>query len=133
MNERGKRVHPTKYPPADKELTVGIERRQFPRVEVEWPVTMLTSKGPIEGEVMNVSLGGAFIYCKEQPNTNETFRMVIKVPHQRQFVRATARIARSNIYDSDDPDTLPGIGVRFVEISEDDLQYIRDVVSKHQE
>jgi c-di-GMP-binding flagellar brake protein YcgR len=112
---------------------VGIERRQFPRVEVEWPVTMLTSLGPIEGEVMNVSLGGAFIYCQEQPKANETFRMVIKVPHQRQFVRASARIARSNIYDPDDPETLPGIGVRFVEISEDDLQYIRDVVAKHQE
>jgi hypothetical protein len=91
---------------------------------------MLTSQGPIEGEVKNVSLGGAFIYCQEHPDANEIFRMVIRVPHHRQFLRATVRMARSNIYDPDDENSLPGIGVRFVEISDDDLQYIREIVSE---
>ena len=111
---------------------MGRERRQFPRVEVTWPVTMLTAQGPIEGEVMNVSLGGAFIHCDEEPDANESFRMLIKVPDPRQFLRATARVARSNIYNPDDADELPGIGVRFVEISEDDRQYIGEVVAKAQ-
>lgn len=111
---------------------MGKERRQFPRVKVTWPVTMLTTQGPIEGEVMNISLGGAFVHCHEQPDFNETFRMVIKIPHSRQFLRATARMARSSIYNPDDADELPGIGIRFVEISEDDRQYIREVVAKPQ-
>lgn len=93
---------------------------------------MLTAQGPIEGEVMNVSLGGAFVHCQEEPDSNEIFRMVIKVPDSRQLLRATARVARSNIYDPDDAHELPGIGVRFVEISEDDRQYIREVVAKAQ-
>jgi hypothetical protein len=101
-------------------------------VEVTWPVTLLTSQGPIQGEVMNISLGGAFVYCNEQPDLNETFRMIIKIPHSRQFIRATARMARSNIYNPDDADELFGIGVRFVEISDDDRQYIREVVAKEQ-
>jgi hypothetical protein len=41
-------------------------------------------------------------------------------------------VARSNIYDPDDADELLGIGVRFVDISEDDRQYIREVVAKAQ-
>ena len=93
---------------------------------------MLTEQGPIEGEIINVSLGGAFVYCHKEPDANEIFRMVIKVPDSRQILRATSRVARSNIYDPDYADELPGIGVRFVEISEDDRQYIRKVVAKAQ-
>jgi c-di-GMP-binding flagellar brake protein YcgR len=111
---------------------VGKEKRQFPRFEVDWPVTMLTTQGPIEGEVVNVSLGGAFILCQKEPKANEVFRLVIKIPHHRQILRATARIARSRIYGPDNEDSLSGIGVRFVEIADDDLQYIRELVAGQQ-
>lgn len=111
---------------------MGREKRQFPRVEVSWPVTMLTAQGPIQGEVTNISLGGAFVHCLEEPDSHEPFRMVITVPDSRQFLRATARVARSNIYNPDNSDELPGIGVRFVDISEDDRQYIREVLAKAQ-
>ena len=93
---------------------------------------MLTGKGPIHGEIFNISLGGAFVHCLKEPDANEAFRMVITVPDSRQLLRATARVARSNIYNPDDADELPGIGVRFVDISEEDRQYIREVVSKAQ-
>jgi c-di-GMP-binding flagellar brake protein YcgR len=93
---------------------------------------MLTAQGPIHGEVINISLGGAFVHCLKEPDANEPFRMVIAVPDSRQFLRATARVARSNIYNPDDADELPGVGVRFVDISEDDRQYIREVVAKEQ-
>ena len=93
---------------------------------------MLTAKGPIQGEVINISLGGAFVHCPEEPDPNEPFRMIITLPDSRQFIRATARVARSSIYNPDDADELIGIGVRFVDISEDDRQYIREVVAKAQ-
>ena len=92
---------------------------------------MLTSKGPIEGEIMNISLGGAFVSCEEQPDYSEKFRMVMRIPHPRQFIRATVRIARSKTYDPNGLYGPIGIGVRFVEISEDDLRYIREVVGGH--
>ena len=111
---------------------MGTEKRQFPRVKVSWPVTMLTAQGPIEGEVKNISLGGAFVHCQEQPESNETFRMIIKIPHSRQFLRASARVARSNIYNPDGTDEPRGIGVRFVEISDDGRKYIREVVAWQQ-
>jgi c-di-GMP-binding flagellar brake protein YcgR len=111
---------------------VGRERRQFPRIEVDWPVTMLTSQGPIEGEVVNISLGGAFILCQNEPKSNEVFRLVINISHHRQILRATARVARSSIYNPDGENSLSGIGVRFVEISDNDLQYIRQLVAEQQ-
>ena len=93
---------------------------------------MLTARGPIHGEVTNVSLGGAFVHCLEEPDSNESFRMIITVPDSRKFLRATARVARSNIYKPDEADELPGIGVRFVDISEDDRRYIREMLVKAQ-
>ena len=93
---------------------------------------MLTAHGPIQGEITNISLGGAFVHCLEEPDSHEPFRMVINIPDSRQILRATARVARSNIYNPDDPDELPGIGVRFVDISDNDRQYIREVVAKVQ-
>ena len=111
---------------------MGEDKRQFPRVEVTWPVTMLTAQGPIEGEVNNISLGGAFVHCQEQPESNCPFRMSIKGPSSRQGLRASDRVARSNIYNPEGSDEPRGIGVRFVEISDDDRQYIREVVAEQQ-
>jgi hypothetical protein len=47
-------------------------------------------------------------------------------------LRASARVARSNIYNPEGTDEPIGIGVRFVEISDDDRQYIRTVVAGQQ-
>ena len=37
--------------------TVKVERRQHPRTDVNWPVTMETSDGTLETNVTNISLG----------------------------------------------------------------------------
>ncbi|NIR13413.1 MAG: PilZ domain-containing protein, partial [Desulfobacterales bacterium] len=43
--------------------TTGIERRQHPRVVVNWPVIMKSTQGFMAGETKDVSNGGAFISC----------------------------------------------------------------------
>lgn len=104
-----------------------LEKRRYPRAEVSWPVTILTASGPIEGEVRNVSLGGAFISCSEQPGLRETFRLVIKVPFERQYLLAKGKVARSNLYDPDE--RLRGVAVRFTELSDRDRELLTRVVA----
>ena len=44
------------------------DRRQYSRVEVYyWQVIMLTSKQSIDGEIKDISIGGALIICNEIP------------------------------------------------------------------
>ena len=43
----------------------GIERRLRPKVEVSWPVTMLTSEGSMQGETRDISMQGG-IYLLRQ-------------------------------------------------------------------
>jgi hypothetical protein len=37
------------------------EKRHYPRVEITWPVTVITPNGPKVGRIQNISLGGALI------------------------------------------------------------------------
>lgn len=106
-----------------------LEKRRYPRAAVNWPVTLLTASGPIEGEVKNISPGGAFVTCSEQPGLNETFRLVIKVPFERQYLLASGRVARSSLYAPDDRGLLRGVAVRFTEISENDRHLLNQVVA----
>jgi len=106
-----------------------VEKRRYPRAEVNWPVTILTTSGPIEGEVRNISPGGAFISCSGQPSLHETFRLVIKIPFERQYLLAKGRVARSNLYDPDDRSLSRGVAVRFTEISESDRELLSRIVA----
>ena len=110
-------------------MAAEVEKRRYPRAEVNWPVTILTASGPIEGEVRNISSGGAFISCSEQPGLHETFRLVIKVPFERQYLLAKGKVARSNLYDPDDRTLLRGVAVRFTEISERDRELLNRMVA----
>jgi hypothetical protein len=110
-------------------MAAELEKRRYPRAEVNWPVTILTASGPIEGEVRNISPGGAFISCGEQPGLHETFRLVIKVPFERQYLLAKGKVARSTLYDPDDRALLRGVAVRFTEISQSDRELLNRVVS----
>ena len=110
-------------------MAAEAEKRRYPRAEVNWPVTILTASGPIEGEVRNISPGGAFISCSEQPGLHETFRLVIKVPFERQYLLAKGKVARSNLYDPDDRTLLRGVAVRFTDISESDRELLNRMVA----
>ena len=58
----------------------GRERRLQPRVEVRWPVTMLTSEGSMQGETRDISMQGAFIFCDKPLPLSERFVLSVKAP-----------------------------------------------------
>jgi len=101
-----------------------IERRMFQRAEIKWPVTMQTSQGLIEGKSRNLGAGGAYIYCHQTPKSSELIGLTIKPP-DRPSLQITAEVLWKGKV------VPPGIGVRFVEISEDDSQFLYNVVSNH--
>ena len=55
-----------------------MERRKLDRVEVRWPVTMITDRGAVEGEVRNVTVEGVFIQSLEKLALNEIYRLFMK-------------------------------------------------------
>ena len=101
-----------------------LERRMFQRAEIKWPVAIQTSQGLIEGKTGNLGAGGAYIYCDQTPKHGELIGLIIKPP-DRPSLQITAEVLWKGKV------VPPGIGVGFVEISEDDCQFLYNVVSNH--
>jgi len=90
----------------------GKERRLQPRVEVNWPVTMLTAEGTIPGETRDISMQGAFIYCEKPLPLSERFVLSVKAP--AASMQVMAQVVWSNNSGSAKQEEPSGIGVRFI-------------------
>ncbi len=103
---------------------VGEQNRLSFRIKVDWPVTLETARGSVEGKTRDISAGGAHIRCTQYLQLNEPVFMTIKAP-DIEPMKVTAIVIWS---DSKDESNRPRvIGVRFTEISLADLKYLEKV------
>ena len=105
------------------------EQRIAPRAKIKWPVIVQKSTGVIEGVTLNISSTGVFIGCRRPLRLNEVFDMVITAPDQDIGVKA--EVVWSNKYGPDDQITPRGMGVRFLDISEENQSFIAKAVNQH--
>ncbi|MGD8531463.1 MAG: PilZ domain-containing protein [Syntrophobacterales bacterium] len=105
------------------------EQRIAPRAKIKWPVIVQKSTGVIEGVTLNISSTGVFIGCRRPLRLNEVFDMVITTPEQD--IGAKAEVVWSNKYGPDDHITPRGMGVRFLDISEENQRFISKAVNQH--
>lgn len=108
------------------------EQRRHPRVNIKWPVKMETNRGVSEARTRDLSLGGAFISCREPFPMGQTFRLTFEAPDKEpQTVTAEVVWSSSNVLD--DRIVNRGMGIRFVEISDEIQQFLNEAISEHPE
>lgn len=95
------------------------ERREHPRTEVSWPVSMITTQGLFEGEIKDVSKGGALIRCAELPITDEPLKLSIEISDHLLSISAIVEKVRLNLDDSDKALPSYDMAVRFLGINAD--------------
>jgi hypothetical protein len=103
------------------------EKRRHSRTELKWPVIVQHAEGDMEGETLNFSTLSAFISCSKPLKLNEVFDMTIDAPNRRLSVNA--EVIWSNIHGRDDEITPRGMGVRFLNIDNEDQQFIAKVIA----
>jgi hypothetical protein len=105
-------------------------RREYSRIEVSWPVSIFTSAGLIDGQIRNISIGGALINCKSLPDLDETFKLTIEIPQYFFPVEARVKKVRLNIYDSEGSNESPSydLAVRFMDMSEADSKVFHEAI-----
>ena len=103
----------------EKSLVPKQEKRSHSRVEVTWPVNILTSRGLVEGEIKDISKGGALIHCKKLPETDRTLELNIEIPDHLMKISATVEKVRLNIDDTDKVFPSYDLAVRFLGIDID--------------
>ena len=110
-------------------MAAGEEGRGGPRVKINWPVTVKTPHGSMDGVTLDLGTDGAFVSCAKPLKLNEVFDMVITAPDQP--IIAKAEVIWSNIYGPDDDITPRGMGVRFLKISGDHRKVIARLALEH--
>ena len=105
------------------------ERRKYQRATVKLPVVIMTGDGLVDGEIQDLSLGGAFIHCLEMPNPWDNFSMVITA--EGRLISVTAAVVWTGTQRSSSKNVLGGIGVRFKKIFINDRPFLKDMITKH--
>jgi hypothetical protein len=104
------------------------ERRKAPRINVNWPVTLITSQGTIEGESRNITPSGVFVHCKKKLPEDEVYQMIIKLPNGKQII-VKGQMMWSNLNGREDTGALVDMGFSFIKMSDEDQKVLRTVIS----
>ena len=108
------------------------ERRKYPRTKVVCPVIMENNRNIMSGETQDISAGGAYIRCRSRPKHPE-INMLISISLLSPRIRAMGEVVRSEALDSVKEGYHYGVGVRFIAISDTDLEIISTKVAEHLE
>ena len=103
------------------------ENRIYPRGELTWPISAQAGGSVIEGVTRNIGVSGAYVCCARPLRLNEVFDMVINTPDKPLNIKA--EVVWSNIYGPDDKINPRGMGVRFIEISDEARRLITHEVT----
>jgi len=104
------------------------ERRKAPRINVNWPVTLITSQGTIEGESRNITPNGVFIHCKKKLPEDEAYQLIIKLPNGKQII-VKGQMMWSNLNGREDTGALVDMGFSFIKMADEDQKVLRTVIS----
>jgi DNA-directed RNA polymerase subunit RPC12/RpoP/c-di-GMP-binding flagellar brake protein YcgR len=108
---------------------MAVEKRCHPRVEISWPVTVVTDEGIISGRAENLSFVGTLIRCSEILELLYDFRLVFR-PAELQFLVTTAeRVWSSTIISNNSASHL--MGVRFTYIPEHERRVFSRTIFSH--
>jgi c-di-GMP-binding flagellar brake protein YcgR len=109
----------------------GKEKRGSHRSDIRWPVSLVTDQGTIQGEIVNISLAGAFLLCEQPLASNQRFGLIIRTP-DRSPVEMTGEVVRSNIPDPEGKERECKAGIRFVDVSEEKERELYKAIREEQ-
>ena len=104
-------------------------KREYTRVQVSWPVTMLTRKKMLVGEIKDISVSGALIRCEELPSPEETLELSIEVA-DLSYVSALVENVRFTVDDSHGDSLAYELAVRFTEMAEDERKMLHNAIEQ---
>ncbi len=98
-------------------------RRQAARYAVELDVTIASDHNFYAGFIENLSAGGVFMATHIIKPVGETMDIVVNLPNRDEPVRARGEVRWVREFN-EFSNVPPGLGLRFVEISSDDVAAI---------
>lgn len=118
----------------ESKMFTKCDKRQYDRMCISLPVFIETSNGFLEGEVENISVGGAFIKCTNSLSIGEIIYIAIaKIPELHRHLLAKAQLIWKNNAGCNNGGMSQGLGVKFTKFDEVDQEVILALVSNGSE
>ena len=105
------------------------DHRAHPRANLRWPVSVQLSGTVTEGVTKDISEGGAYVCCANPLGPNEVLDMVINAPDK--LLNVKAEVVWASMSGLDDEITPRGMGVRFLNIGNEEKTIIAEAVAEH--
>ena len=105
------------------------DRRRYRRAKIKLPVVRMAAEALVDGEILDLSLGGAFIRCSTMPNGKDNFHMVISA--KGRLISLTGEMVWKDVQKFNNQTTFRGMGVRFSQLLIGDRQFLQDVIARH--
>ena len=105
-----------------------MKRRELLRLSVTWPLTIKTESGEADGETVNITGEGMFLYCAERLREGAVYPVTIKLPEK--LLEMTGKVTWSNLDNCKALNFTPAMGFYFIRIDEDkDRQSLREAIA----
>ena len=106
------------------------EKRQHPRVTTAWPAVLEPPYEPLEVQLKDISLGGAFVVCRKPLPLKEKIRLCLKIPDQEELL-LNAQVVWSNSNVPQEKVINRGMGIKFVQNTNKARQRLEKAISMH--
>ena len=117
----------------DKEQFNGKDRRKHQRVKVKLHMIYEDGKTGIKTNVVNISLGGAFLEMPKPPQEGAEIRLTPVLPDKgldSSEVHLKGRVVRVVEYNLPDVGPKTGVGIEFTNIDSDESNVLADIFRK---
>ena len=111
----------------------GIERRRFPRKPLQVEVGVYTETNFYQGFSENISEGGIFVATYDIKPTGEVIELEFKLPGEEEPIRVKGEVRWVREYNPANPDMIPGMGIQFIELSEEAGKKIEKFIREQRE
>jgi len=109
-------------------LSEGAERRRNERCDANWPITAYTENGVITGETINISIDGISLSCDEPLPMDEVLDLAILAPDER-IIKVDGKVTWADLCGIDEQDKAVGMGLCFIELSDEDRDYLTEMIA----
>jgi Tfp pilus assembly protein PilZ len=104
------------------------EKRRHPRVAISWQAVIAPSGNHQEVQLRDISLGGAFVVCREPLALNDRFKITIDIPDQ-ESLPLNAEVVWSNANMPSDKVVNRGMGIRFIDNAEKVRRRLQEAIT----
>lgn len=104
-------------------------RRQYDRVLCKVNVTLESESTFYNGFTENISTGGLFIATYDTRPLGQQVNLEFTIPGKKAAIKVDGEIRWLRDYNDMTPDTIPGMGVQFLNLNENDLKEIEEFVA----